>query len=540
MRGRGFLLWTAGVALGVVAESVAFGWDDPLHWLPDIAVGWTFIGCGLVAMGRWPGNNTGVLMAATGFTWFLGNFAGVDNQVVAWVAVNGIFVYRGPLVHLVLAYPVGRLPGRLERAAAGVGYGTAFVPRVGRNDVALIILASLLLLVSARGYVRAIGTARRARLLSLRATAGLSSVLIAVAVASLAAGTAVGRPALLAYQVALVAIGGGLFGGLLSGSWERADLADLVVELGEARSGTLRGELSRALGDPSLEVGYWVADADAFITAEGRALSLPGVDSERSLTIVRRGDDPVAAIVHDPTVLDDPGLSEAVAFAAGLAASNARLQAELQRRVAELSVSRRRILEAGDEERQRLERRLREGAERRLEGLAHTLRRGARSAPGKGTKERIIRAAEQLDRTLEDMRGLALGLHPRVLSERGLGEAIAAAAESLPIPVRIDLAPDRLPRAVEAVAYFVCSEALANVAKHASASAVRVSVRRDATRATVVVEDDGLGGADPCRGSGLRGLADRLQAVGGSFRVESASERGTRLSAEIPLGGKAD
>jgi hypothetical protein len=309
-------LWTAGVALGVVAESLAFGWDDPLHWLPDIAVGWTFIGCGLVAMGRWPGNNTGVLMAATGFTWFLGNFAGVDNQVVAWVAVNGIFVHRGPLVHLVLAYPVGRLPGRLERAAAGVGYGTAFVPRVGRNDVALIILASLLLLVSARGYFRAIGTARRARLLSLRATAGLSSVLIAVAVASLAAGTAVGRPVLLAYQIALVAIGGGLFGGLLSGSWERADVADLVVELGEARSGTLRGELSRALGDPSLEVGYWVADADAFITAEGRALSLPGVDSERSLTMVRRGDDPVAAIVHDPTVLDDPGLSEAVAFAA--------------------------------------------------------------------------------------------------------------------------------------------------------------------------------------------------------------------------------
>jgi signal transduction histidine kinase len=538
MRRWSLRVWAAGVALGVVAEWVAYGWDDRLHWLPDLAVGWTFIGCGLVAKVRWPENATGPLMTATGFTWFLGNFAGVDSEVLAWVAASAIFVHRGPLVHLLLAYPTGRLPGRLERVAAAVAYAAAFLTELWRDDVATIVLASLLVAVSARGYLRAVGTARRARLLSLRAAAGLSSVLIAVAVASQVAGAAAGRPALLAYQVALVAIGGGLFAGLLSASWERADVADLVVELGEARSGTLRGELSRALGDPSLEVGYWIAGADVFMNAEGRPLALPDAGSGRSVTIVRRGDEPVAAIVHDHVVLDDPGLLEAVTSAAQLAASNARLQTELQRQVAELAASRRRILEAADEERRRLEGRLREGAERRLEGLADSLRASALSAPGEATKVRIVRAGEQLDRTLEDMRALAFGLHPRVLSERGLGEALAIVAESSPIPVSINVTRDRLPAGVEAVAYFVCSEALANVAKYASAAAVRVSVTRDGTRATVVVEDDGVGGADPARGSGLRGLADRVETLGGTFRMDSAPGRGTRLTAGIPLGGE--
>jgi signal transduction histidine kinase len=528
-------LWAVGVAVGVVAESVAFGWYDPLHWLPDLAVGWTFIGCGLLAASRWPGNNSGLLMTTTGFTWFLGNFAAVDNQVLAWLGANAIFVHRGPLVHLILAYPVGHLPGRLERAAVGAGYGAAFVAQIWRNDAATIFLAALLLAVSARGYLRAVDRASRARLLSLRASAGLSSVLIAVAVASLSAGTAAGRPALFAYQVALVAIGGGIFAGLLSASWDRADVVDLVVELGEHRSGTLRGELSRALGDPSLDVGYWVADADAFVDADGRAFSLPAVDSERSVTFVRRRDETVAAIVHDPSVLGDPGLADAVASAAVLAAANAGLQAELQRRIAELVASRRRILEAADEERQHLERRLRDGAERRLEGLAGILFRGARSASGNATKEKILRAREQLDRTLEDMRGLAMGLHPRVLSERGLGGALAIVAADLPIPVSVEASPDRLPTGVEAVAYFICSEALTNVAKHASASTVRVTVEVDEGWVTVVVEDDGRGGADPLQGSGLRGLADRVQALGGTLRVESSSGHGTRLAAEIPL-----
>jgi signal transduction histidine kinase len=539
MRRWGFLLWPAGVALGVAAEWVGYGWGDPLHWIPDLAVGWTFIGFGLIAAGRCPDDRTGSLMAATGFAWFLGNFAGVDNRVVAWTAAHATFIYRGSLVHLVLAYPSGRPSGRLERAAAAGGYAAAVITPAWRNDVTTIALASLLMAVSAHGYVRAVGAARRARLLSLRAAAGLGATLIGGAVARLVMGPSASSPALLVYEIALCSIGAGLFVGLVARSWERAEVTDLVVELGEARSGTLRGELSRALADPSLEVGYWVADAGAFVDTEGRALYLPDADPGRSVTIVRRGGEPVAAIVHDPAVLDDPGLLEAVTSAAQLAASNARLQAELQRQIVELAASRRRILEAGYEERRRLEDRLRERAQRRLEGLAGTLRRGSLSAPGDGTRERIARARDQLDRTLEEMRRLALGLHPRVLSERGLSAALMVLAGDLPIPVTIEVPHERMPAPVEAVVYFVCSEALANIAKYASASAVGVSVMREGPQAMVVVQDDGVGGADPARGSGLRGLADRVETLGGTFRVWSAPGRGTRLTAEIPLGGVA-
>ena len=312
-----------------------------------------------------------------------------------------------------------------------------------------------------------------------------------------------------------------------------------MVELGEARAGTLRGELSRALGDPSLEVGYWVPETGAFVDSEGQVLSPPDPGSKRSVTIVERDGQPVAALVHDSAVLDDPGLLEAVASAARLGASNARLQAEVQARVVELTASRRRILEAGDEERRRLERRLHDGAERRLLELAQTLRRGRMDAALERTRDQIAHAEHQLERTIEDVRRLAYGLHPRILSEHGLADALAWLAESFPVPIEIEIAIGRMSSRVEAAAYFVCAEALANVVKYASASRVAVAVTSDDARVTVAVEDDGVGGADPARGSGLRGLADRIETLGGTLRVDSAPGQGTRLTAEIPLGGEA-
>jgi signal transduction histidine kinase len=316
-------------------------------------------------------------------------------------------------------------------------------------------------------------------------------------------------------------------------------VADLVVELGEARSGTLRGQLSRALGDPSLEIGYWLPDRAVFIDAEGRVLALPDAGSGRSVTVVEREGQPVAALVHDPAVLDDPGLLEAVTAAAQLAAANARLQAEVQARVEELAASRRRILAARDEERRRLERRLHDGAEARLRELAGTLRRGHWSASGEQTKKQIARSQEQLGRTREDLRRLAQGLHPRMLAEQGLAGALAALAKDLPLPVDLNVASTQLPQRVAVVAYFVCAEALANVAKHAAAAHVTVAVIASDGRLRVEIADDGVGGADPARGSGLRGLADRVETVGGTLRVESAPGHGTRLAAEIPLGSEA-
>jgi signal transduction histidine kinase len=312
-----------------------------------------------------------------------------------------------------------------------------------------------------------------------------------------------------------------------------------VVELGEVRSDTVHGELSRALGDPSLELGYWLPDRALFVDAESRVLALPAPGSGRSVTVVEREGQPVAVLVHDPAVLEDPGLLEAVASAAQLAASNARLRAEVQARVVELEVSRRRILAARDEERRRLEHRLREGAEWRLGELADTLRRGRRFASGERTRDQMARAEEQLARTLEELRRLAHGLHPRVLSEHGLAGALAVLAKDLSLPVQVEVRGDQVPERVAVAAYFVCAEALTNVAKHAAAAHVAVAVTSSRGWVRVEIADDGVGGADPGRGSGLRGLADRVETFGGTLRVESTPGHGTRLAAEIPLGGQA-
>jgi len=532
------LVGLAGVALGLTAEWVG-GWGDPRHWIPDLAVGWTFIGCGLVASRQRPESRTGPLMAATGFSWFVGNFANVGVAVVAWLAAHLVYLHRGPLVQLVLAYPSGRPGSRLVRGAAAAGYAAA-VTTIWGSEATTIVLAGLLLGVCAREYVRAVGGARRARLVALQAAAGLSLVLAGTAAARLLLPQGEASGALLVLnEVALCVLAGGLLAGLLVAPWQRAAVADLVVELGEARSGTVRGELARALGDPSLEIGYWLPDRAGFVDAEGRVLALPDPGSGRSVTMVKRQGQPVAALVHDPAVLEDPGLLEAVTSAAQLAAANARLRAEVQTRVQELAASRRRILAARDEERRRLERRLHQGAEARLGELAATLRRGQGSAAGEQTRDQIAHAQQQLGRTLEELRRLAHGLHPRMLAEHGLQGALAALAKDLPFPVDLKVASTQLPQWIAAAAYFVCAEALTNTAKHAAAARVTVAVTASEDRLRVEIADDGVGGADPGRGSGLRGLADRVETIGGTLQVESIPGRGTRLAAEIPLGGEA-
>jgi hypothetical protein len=250
------LVVLAGGVLGLGAEWVGFGWADPRHWIPDLAVGWTFIGCGLVAWARRPASRTGPLMAATGFTWFVGNFASVGVAAVAWVAGHMVYLHRGPLVQLVLTYPSGRPSSRLVRGAVVVGYAVAVITPIWQSAGATILLAGLLVAICARDYVAAVGPFRRARLIALQAAAGLSLVLAGTTAARLLLPLEqVSGPTLLVYKLALCVLATGLLAGLLVAPWQRAVVTDLVVELGEARSGTLRGELARALGDPTL--GCW-------------------------------------------------------------------------------------------------------------------------------------------------------------------------------------------------------------------------------------------------------------------------------------------
>ena len=539
MRRFWFALWSAGAVLGILAEQVYFGWGDARHWVPDLVTGWSLIACGLIGWWRRPESRSGALMAATGFAWFAGNFATAGLGPFDWLAAHALYLYRGPLFQLVLSYPRGRLAGRIERSAVAVGYVAAIVTPAWRSGTATILLATLLVGVAGRSYLRAAGRERRERLAALQATAFLGAVLAGDALVRLAVSTPDAKDAtLLANEAALVVLAVSLLAGLLRWPWERAEVTDFVVELGEARSGTLRDALARALGDPTLELGYWLPESGAYVDAAGRPLELPAAGSDRGVTRVERDGQAVAVLVHDSSVLDDPGLVEAVAAAARLAASNARLQAEVRAQVSELQESRRRLVRAGDEERRRLEQRLHEGAERRLVALGQVLERAGGSASGSGTAE-IERARGQLGRTLADLHDLARGLHPRALTEHGLSTALASLARRSPVPVELTVPAERLPAEVESAAYFICSEELANVAKYASASRVIVRVTADDRAALVEIADDGVGGADPAQGSGLRGLADRVEALGGQLRLESEPGGGTCLSAEIPLRGGA-
>ena len=516
----------ATLALGLAAENAAYARDDARQWLPDVLVGWTFILCGVVAWEARRARAMGVLLGATGVCWFLGNF---------WPDL--LYLHRGPLVHLLLAYPGWRPRSRVDLLGIGAGYVAAVARPVWEDEAATIVLAAALVAVAAVGFARSTGRTRRDRGIALGAAGLVSAVVIGGAVARLAWGSAAaGEAALLAYEAALCASAVLL---LLSRRAPAASaVADLVVELGETRAGSLRDRLAATLADPTLEVGYWSPLEDAYLDGGGAPLTLPAPASGRSTTAIALEGHPFAVLVHDAAVLGDPALVEAVASATRLAASNVALQHAVQAQVEELTRSRRQLLVAADRERRRLELRLREGPERRLDRLADALAELA-PADDAATAERVGRARTQLDRTLDDLHELALGLHPRELATSGLAGALRSLSEHAPVPIHCTVGVGRLPEDVETTAYFVCAEGLANVTKYARASRVRLDVLERDGLLVVLVADDGVGGADPARGTGLQGLADRVEALGGRLRVTSGPDHGTSLAAEIPLGGEA-
>ena len=532
MRARRLLLWPAAVVVGLAAESVAFDWSEPRDWLPDLVVGWTLIACGLIAWSKRPASRSGGLMTAAGFAWFAANFTSTDLAALNWLGEQALYLHRGPLVHLVLAYPGGRATSTVDRVAVAGGYVAAVLPAIWGSEVVACLLAAAMTAVAGRGYLGAVGLRRRTRLAALQATGFLAAVFAGTAAVRLAFPTQeVTDATLVVYEAAICGLALVSLAGLIAEPWAREKITDLVVDLGETRAGTLRDGLAAALGDPTLEVGYWVGGR--YVDAGGRPLALPAEDGERGITPVERDGEPIALLVHDPAVLADPGLSDALARAARLAASNARLQAEVRAQLDEIAASRRRLVHAGDEERRRLERRLRQSVERRLVELAPTLRSAHDQNPG---DELVLLAERQLARTLEDVRLLAQGLHPHGLEEGGLGSALASLAASSPVPVELRVEGVTVPDEVGTAAYFVCSEALANVIKSAGASRALISVREDGQHLEALIEDDGVGGADPARGSGLRGLSDRVEALGGTLVIDSPCGQGTRVVASLPVG----
>lgn len=565
-------VWSVALvaAAGGVALILASDRPRPVASIPlEVLVGLVFVGSGLLARVRRPENRTGVLMILVGFAWFGGALTAADQSLPFTVGyVDGALI-GAFFVHLVLAFPSGRLETKTERRVVAGMYVFAFVLQpalllfddlhglkcdacpenaflVYRNDTLAVVLG-LPTLVFVLGILVSVVVilVRRWR----AATAPLRRVLAPVylsagtTVAILVVRTAVepfssfGGDALEFVSVlALLTVPLSFLAGLLRSRLARSAVAELVVELGDAPvPGKLRDALARALGDPSLGLAYWLRD-DTFVDLDGRVVALPADGSGRVATVVERSGRRVAAIVHDASLRDHPELVEAVGAAAGLALENGRLQADLRARLADLRASRARLVEAGDTERRRLERNLHDGAQQRLVALLLSLALArAQFASDPSASDLLERWRSELAAALSELRELARGLHPAVLSERGLRAALQGLASRASLPVELAGLPDeRLPAGVEAAAYYLVAEALTNVAKYAQASVASVRVTRENGHVLVEIVDDGIGGADPSRGSGIRGLADRVEALDGRLDVESPPGAGTRIRAEIP------
>jgi signal transduction histidine kinase len=557
VRGGGRLaLGAAAVAIGS-AETALFLTDarrafSAVEVLLSLLAGWSFIGSGLVAWARRPNNRTGPLMVLVGLTFLAGVLAAAEQPAVqtlgAWVRPLHLAVF----MHLLLAFPSGRLDSRLALGLVGAAYldlGILYhAPLLLGDDgvggmlsrasfafgAVVFLAASALLVVRWRAGSRA----WRRAVAPLLWTGALTLALLAVFNADQFLSRPVGVVPMWAFRVAFVAIPFAFLAVLLRVRLARASVAELVVELEEARpSGALRDALARALGDPWLTVAYWLSDQQRYVDLDGRPVELPADGQDRMATVVEREGRRVAAIVHDRALSDDPGLIRAAGAAAALALDNERLQAELRARLDELKASRARIVEAADQERKRIERNLHDGTQQRLTSIALALglAESRLTSDPQAAASSVRQAKQALETALAELRDLSHGIHPSVLTTRGLGPALEDLAYTAPLPVTVAAELNgRLPERVEAGAYYAVAEALANIAKHARASTATVVLARERGRLLLVVRDDGVGGADPARGSGLRGLADRLQALGGTLEVDSPPGRGTELRAAIP------
>jgi signal transduction histidine kinase len=556
-------LGLVGFAAGLVYLAIVLTSDDVddrgFAAALGLLVGWSFVGTGLFAWWRRPGNRTGELMAAVGFAWFAAGLSDANDDLLHTIGLALDALFPAFAGHLVLAFPTGQLRTPLERAVVTAGYLVSTVLQVPsllfeedpRNLLVIDPDQSLSDVLDAAQFAAAIGViaasfvilARRWRaatppqrraLAPVVWTGGAAFVVFMIANGFDAAGAPQDFLERLS-QALLVTVPFGFLAGLLRSRLAQASaMSGLVARLGQApEPGALRAALADALGDPSLALTYWLPDSERFVDAEGRPVTLP----DGGWTEVELHGRRIAAIVHDPTLADEPELVRAAGGAAALALENQRLSADLRARIEELRASRARLVVAGDAERRRLERDLHDGAQSRLVALAVKLRLARlKSQAQPEVSELLDESTAELQASLDELRELARGIHPAVLTDRGLAAALEALASRTPVPVEIASAPpEDLPDAAATAVYFVVSEALTNVAKYAHAERATVAVTLASDSVVVEVSDDGIGGADVAGGSGLRGLADRVAALGGRLELRSPIGAGTEVRAQIPL-----
>jgi signal transduction histidine kinase len=569
--------WALATSVAVFAVSIAYGafaGASTGTMLSQVVVSGTFVATGLIAWTRRPDNRMGPLMVLFGWCFMAIAFTKPAIPALVPVGLAGFVISGSLLGYVMLAYPSGELrttANRLLIAACAIGIGAPRLIRLLATDAMpsgsantnplwllrdpdilavtqplpylldLLVIGAFLVVVVVR-WQGASGPLRRTLSPVLIPTVALLTILeVSTATVLVPVPDEVGESLEVAQLFARIVFPIGFLIGILRTRMARSAVADLVVDLGTSPTpDRLREALANALGDPTLDVGYWSAADAGYRDARGGPLEVPGSSADRGVTYLTRDGVPLAAIVHDPALLEDPGLVAAVGSALRLAVENERLQGEVEAQLREVRASRARLVDASDTERKRIERNLHDGAQQRLVGLTLALRL-ARAKAGAAIDPELAAslddATAEARAALAELRELARGIHPQILTGSGLGPAIESLAARSPIEVAVDVGPGRYGAAVEGAMYFAVSEALANIAKYSRAE--HATVRATWTDGSLAVEvaDDGIGGADAGNGSGLRGLEDRLAALDGSLEVVSPVGGGTRLLARIPTLG---
>jgi signal transduction histidine kinase len=536
-----------------------------------VLVGVSLLGCGLASWRAQPANRLGRIMVFTGLAWFAAQLIEVSTPWLNTIGLAVQAVWIIGLVYLLLCFPSGRLAGRFDRIlvtiGAAVGVGLQLVAMLYGNKAGLYCpgCANNLLQVAhdnqkAQGWLglqRLLGIVlivtvitliawrwRRASTAQRRAVAPVVVAGCATLMALTAAvvldlvGDPLGALPADVYFTLMATVPVAVLFVFLQRRLARGMVAGLVVELGgPSTPADLREALARALGDPSLQLAFWFAAEKRYVDSDGATIALPDAQSGRRSTFVEREGQPIAVLVHDPALEHNAELVASVCAAASLTLENERLQAELRARLAELQASRARLVQATDTERRRIERDLHDGTQQRLVSIAMSLGILEAKLPAQSNAARpIVRETRQaLALALAELRELTHGINPPLLVERGLGAALEELCRRATVPAHLDQTLDRrLPDHIETAAYFVASEALTNAAKHSHANEVRLHASHHQQTLTIEVADDGIGGAAITSGTGLRGLADRVEALGGRFTISSPPGRGTTLRAEIP------
>jgi signal transduction histidine kinase len=565
------LVWAlalAGAAAACVSFALALASDHVREpGLQAALMAWVtlaYIFAGLVAWRLRPESRLGPLMVAAGFAMFGATLAWANRALPFTIGQAFDLLPAVLFLHVFLAYPSGTLQRRSERLLVGAGYAIAvglelvgmalggfgpdnLLELTAQPDAAAVLLDAQLIALSTFSVTGIVMLAARRRSTGrpLRHSIALMTDAFALALVMIAVLFVLGafdgpgfetvrRITFFAIGLAPVAF----LWGLLSAHLARSAVADLIVELRATPAPEgLRDALARALRDPSLALAYWIPQFRSWVDLRGRAIEPPRPDHRRAVTLIDRDGEHVAALVHDQSLGDEPRLLDAVSAAAGIALENGRLHAELEARLEELKGSRGRVIEAAQRERQRLEHNLHDGAQQRLVALSLELtlleRHLGEKDPEAGA--RLGHARNQIATSLDELRAVAHGLHPAVVSGHGLPVALESLAVDAPVPLTLDVRlEERLPEAIEVAAYYVVSESVANIGKHAMAASATIVVSCEDGTVVVEVIDDGVGGADTEAGSGLRGLADRIEALDGRLRVWTPRGVGTRVRAEIP------